>query len=440
MKKLIYIVISILIINTSLFAQIKVNNGFVGINLTGLPTHLFEVNANIGGGSTCPTFFMNSPGTSFEGINTILSLRNNDLTPNNWLRLNMQTNRSDGSLEDFVTLATQFKDRIVGTHTADFILATAYHGLYKEKMRITGNSFLGNGIENPTKQYGGEGIGFNFNANSSRGNIWEFGDDDGGDGSGIYMDADYVTIWSPGDYNRIIRFYDEDGMDGTGYEVSYIDGVGNYVKSSDLRKKENILTLSDVNFKIKQIRGVQYNFKMNETKKFKLKSGKAPQQIGLIAQEVEQVFPELVSEDEHGNKFVNYDGMIPVLLEAIKEHNVVIDSLKNAIELLKSEINSSSISSGNSSANLTNKAKLLQNAPNPFNINTEISYYLPNNTNTATFYVYNLNGTQIKSLSIQNKGWGKITITASELKSGMYLYSLIADGKEVDTKRMILTD
>jgi len=54
-------------------------------------------------------------------------------------------------------------------------------------------------------------------------------------------------------------------------------------------------------------------------------------------------------------------------------------------------------------------------------------------------YIYNMSGMQIKSISIPEKGYGTITINGSDLQAGMYLYTLIVDGKEVDTKRMILT-
>lgn len=82
---------------------------------------------------------------------------------------------------------------------------------------------------------------------------------------------------------------------------------------------------------------------------------------------------------------------------------------------------------------------LNQNTPNPFSQNTIIEYYIPDNAEIANIYVYNMNGAQIMSFMIPEKGQGSITIKGAELTAGMYLYSLIIDGKEVDTKRMILT-
>jgi hypothetical protein len=87
-----------------------------------------------------------------------------------------------------------------------------------------------------------------------------------------------------------------------------------------------------------------------------------------------------------------------------------------------------------------NQPVLYQNSPNPFNQTTNISYYLPETIISATLNVYNMSGSPIKTIPIIQKGKGSITINGLELSPGMYLYTLIADGKEVDTKRMILTE
>jgi hypothetical protein len=57
-------------------------------------------------------------------------------------------------------------------------------------------------------------------------------------------------------------------------------------------------------------------------------------QIGVIAQDVEKVFPELVGENE-GYKTTNYIGLIPVLIEAVKEQQQMIDELKTQIKQLQ---------------------------------------------------------------------------------------------------------
>lgn len=78
--------------------------------------------------------------------------------------------------------------------------------------------------------------------------------------------------------------------------------------SSDENLKKDISTIGGALDKVKQLRGVDFTWKDNDTK------GK-----GVIAQELQEIFPELVSNDSTGNLSVNYTGLIAVLIEAIKE-------------------------------------------------------------------------------------------------------------------------
>ena len=82
---------------------------------------------------------------------------------------------------------------------------------------------------------------------------------------------------------------------------------------------------------------------------------------------------------------------------------------------------------------------LHQNIPNPFTQRTQINFYIPENVKTAQICIYNLQGKQIKQIPVTQRGEGSQWISGSELTAGMYLYTLIMDGKEVDTKQMILT-
>lgn len=57
----------------------------------------------------------------------------------------------------------------------------------------------------------------------------------------------------------------------------------------------------------------------------------------------------------------------------------------------------------------------------------------------ADIYIYNMQGSQIRKIEITDRGESSIILQGSELSAGMYIYALIADGKEIDSKRMILT-
>lgn len=97
--------------------------------------------------------------------------------------------------------------------------------------------------------------------------------------------------------------------------------VANVYNYSDARAKTNIQDLGYGVNTIKQLRPVSYDF---------INSGKTKPQkeIGLIAQEVEKIMPELVYTDPDGKKLLNYTSIIPVLINAIQELQKEVDELK----------------------------------------------------------------------------------------------------------------
>ncbi len=164
-------------------------------------------------------------------------------------------------------------------------------------------------------------------------------------------------------------------------------------------------------------------------------------EYGFIAQEVREILPDLVIEDEEGYLAINYTGVIPLLVEAYKNLQTQVEYLENRISdcCQESNLKSASLLSGNEE-NLSTENTLYQNTPNPFSLSTTIRYSLSKNVNNAMIYIYNMNGTQLKSIELHQIGEGSIQINGGEFNAGMYLYSLIADGQLIDTKRMILTD
>lgn len=86
---------------------------------------------------------------------------------------------------------------------------------------------------------------------------------------------------------------------------------------SDVNYKENINTVNDALSKVAQIRGVKFDWKESGLPSY-----------GVIAQEIEAVLPELVHGDDP--KAVNYNGIIGILIEAIKELKAEVEELKNA--------------------------------------------------------------------------------------------------------------
>ena len=135
-----------------------------------------------------------------------------------------------------------------------------------------------------------------------------------------------------------------------------------------------------------------------------------------------------------------------MLIEAIKEQQIQIESLqsevKNCCEVKNTtkSLKSTSIStSTNDTDNVLTKNSLYQNSPNPFTENTQIRYFIADEAKNAMLCIFDMQGTLLKSYQALNKGNGEITINGGDFNAGMYMYSLIIDGVEIDTKRMILT-
>ena len=101
---------------------------------------------------------------------------------------------------------------------------------------------------------------------------------------------------------------------------------------SDVRYKKSITPLSGSLEKLSLLNGVNYYFKKDKFPELNFNDDK---QIGLIAQEVENIFPELVKTDVKGYKSVDYAKLTPVLVEAIKELKAANDLLKTDIEKIK---------------------------------------------------------------------------------------------------------
>jgi hypothetical protein len=83
------------------------------------------------------------------------------------------------------------------------------------------------------------------------------------------------------------------------------------------------------------------------------------------------------------------------------------------------------------------KVVLRQNIPNPFNDKTVIYYFIPETVNQAQIFVFDPMGIVVKKVDIKAKGEGSISFYGSGLKNGGYTYSIVADGKLIDTKKMI---
>ena len=105
--------------------------------------------------------------------------------------------------------------------------------------------------------------------------------------------------------------------------------AGTLTQASDLRLKNDIQPLEDTLNKVLRLRGVSYVMKADESKVRK---------IGVIAQELEQEYPELVASDDQGMKSVAYANLTAVLIEGVKALKAENDAQKSEIENLKTRL------------------------------------------------------------------------------------------------------
>lgn len=116
----------------------------------------------------------------------------------------------------------------------------------------------------------------------------------------------------------------------SGLPVAKIAADGTYYPPSDIRLKKNIEPIPNALKRVSQLQGVNYGWKDA--------SSGTGLQMGLIAQDVEKIFPEVVSTDEQGYKSLAYSNLVAALTEAIKELKNEVDHLKEENKQFKEQI------------------------------------------------------------------------------------------------------
>ena len=215
--------------------------------------------------------------------------------------------------------------------------------------------------------------------------------------------------------------------------------------SSDLRLKKDVTSLGDSYLQLADVNSISYRLLPKpvpaaENEEESMSQPAIPDErvhFGFAAQEIQEIFPELVSEDEEGYLSIDYTGFIPLLVDAYKNLAARNEELEAKVEgLLNPARKTVAGSDGVSMETVT----LSQNRPNPFTESTIIDITLPSDVSSAMLCIYDMQGTQVMQLPVEGRGKTAVTVDGKSLHAGMYLYSLIVDGEEVATKRMILTE
>lgn len=242
------------------------------------------------------------------------------------------------------TLGTIFRHQRQGTGGGDMIILTnpSLAGTPAETIRFTSDQLVGIGTDNPGRKLEvkdtSSNVGIRLTTGTALDAIIDFGDTDDGDIGRIQYDnntdkmhfrtnaSDRLTIDSSGNINALTGNIEASG-DISG---STIRASGDIIafNSSDERLKDNVTYIHKPIDKINQIGG--YEFDWND--KQQVYSG---HDVGVLAQEIEKVIPEAVKNRGSGYKGVQYDKIIPLLIEGIKELTKKTKKLEKEIKKLK---------------------------------------------------------------------------------------------------------
>ncbi len=162
-------------------------------------------------------------------------------------------------------------------------------------------------------------------------------------------------------------------------------------------------------------------------------------QYGLAADQLKEVYPELVYEDKEGNISINYIEMIPLLVQSINELSEELAELKGTSSKKKAKAKAQTTAIEDAVGDI-DQVRMDQNKPNPFSESTVIKLNIPKDTKTATIYIYDLSGKQVQSVPVTERGETDITVYASDLSAGMYIYTLVTDGQVKVTRRMMVSE
>jgi trimeric autotransporter adhesin len=275
--------------------------------------------------------------------------------------------------------------------------------------------------------------------------------------SGKWDEGDHATSFTnSAAFGYYAKLTDSNQVRFGNSDVTSIGGQVSWSVLSDGRFKKNVKPSSIGLDFVRQLKPVSYVIDKNAYDKFlgipdsiiakSAQARKAPQrQMGFVAQEVDAVVKKhgyiFSGVDEPQNErdpyTIRYADFVMPLVKAVQELSALADARQKKIASLKEKISSYQAAKAEQDKRASG-ASLYQNNPNPFSISTEIKIALPETTSQASIVIYNLEGKQLKDLRVEDRGTTALKVSATDLKPGMYLYTLIADGKVVDTKRLII--
>lgn len=247
--------------------------------------------------------------------------------------------------------------------------------------------------------------------------------------------------------------------------MTYVDGsiyADELITPSDINLKENIVSIRDEENSLDnlmQMNVIKYNYKpkayiaktedelslyedesaatkAEELAKQEIQRMAEQKHYGLSAQELQKIYPELVRESQDGRLGVNYVELVPILIRSIQELKQELDEVKADDNARQTR--SVSDDGQNDHFTMSGRNVLYQNTPNPFKEQTTIRFSLADNVQDAAICIFDLSGKMLRKLPVSQE-MSSVSINGWELGEGLFLYSLVIGGSEIDTKRMIIT-
>ncbi len=225
-----------------------------------------------------------------------------------------------------------------------------------------------------------------------------------------------------GSYDKIV-FYNTETSKYNSIEVQSV------YEHSDAKAKSNVKTMGSSIPSLMNLRPVTFNWKQSDMVKASATDATDVDdglQYGFIAQEVEEVLPDIVRLSDTGDKLVNYSAIIPMLVQAVQELQTTVELQAQTIEQLISEKTMTK-------AKKSTRGRIVSCSPNPtsgfVNIEIEMDGHIG-----AEIVITSLSGNREKLLKVNSR---TISLDASSLPMGIHLVSLYVEGQMVDTCRLV---
>ncbi len=234
------------------------------------------------------------------------------------------------------------------------------------------------------------------------------------------------------------------GPNYAGYFNGDVFSVTGYF-ASDKKIKKNIEPIVNALELLNKIQPKKYQFDNTVFPTLNLPVDR--ENYGVIAQDLEQVLPSLVKETPvpDGNKgmldatikTVNYTELIPILIQAVKDQQVQIRDQQTKIDELTAAVKNVA---GNTRAtdNGQSGISMDQNVPNPCDNATTIGFNIAASVQTAVITLATMEGKVIRAVTLNERGKSSVRVITSDINSGTYIYTLTADGKIIDSKKMVV--